>query len=791
LTHAAPEVRGGLERSAFTDNPISSSLRQELTPRTSTKRTPLKLTPTARLRHDDSQVQFAAIESSPIGETFLDSQLLTHRQREVKERQEAETAAMFPDLRSSPRPKSRDAKKDIPRISFVSDPASIGNSVADGPTTPTLPPPQHGPMDVFVGSSPTPRPRTREQLVGSDDIEPPSSPPDFRSVAADGLLAKQPSSPLFSSAQSGVNVCDVGEGPRPSAMEEPDNRNVKLDVHDIERTSELDQAGKLSSSADSLRETGTVTPLIGETTSGMINGAHPSDIDTFVDAPSNLIHSSAVRAADALVNDLDDISISDARTMKEQGLLDYAAEESSANSQPTAIGPMKAPTQSFSSLEDNISRVLNSFEDDGAEKSPSNEGQVSSQLKKDLSKAVGKDNSLDRGDANPDTTATLVPDTIKKRKRKTADGTLPPKKAKLSSHQSNIQVVVEVLRRARSDAGDGDMLDCIVVDSRPATARPHLPLSGVKLEQTPSPSRSAHGHGANTLKKKQLGRPRKGVAEGDTPASDEMTSPQSKKRRASEISAQHIDRASTSVTCPSVHKKRRSSRLSQTSSPSLSQRSNNSNIVQGDTDAGAVSATKSKRSAPTSHDEDTGSQRVSQETGNDAPPGRGDGDHTNESRVLCNKSEPPALAGKHTQVVSHDGAENDQSTVDKDESDFRAEAHTASTRAQGNGGLALDLHLGTDDVGNSIAERSGDHDADTTRLSSDIPEFQDGLDQTRLTPGRPQAGSSNGRGILGGLRRILKDIQRAVLGAQEEREIDDVLFDIRKEVHEAGRRAVS
>lgn len=58
-------------------------------------------TPPARLRHDDSQIQFVAVESSPIGPPQYDSQLLTDHQKEVKTRQRADIA-IFSDIRSSP-----------------------------------------------------------------------------------------------------------------------------------------------------------------------------------------------------------------------------------------------------------------------------------------------------------------------------------------------------------------------------------------------------------------------------------------------------------------------------------------------------------------------------------------------------------------------------------------------------------------------------------------------------------------------------------------------------------------
>merc|ERR1739841_49978 len=42
--------------------------------------------------------------------------------------------------------------------------------------------------------------------------------------------------------------------------------------------------------------------------------------------------------------------------------------------------------------------------------------------------------------------------------------------------------------------------------------------------------------------------------------------------------------------------------------------------------------------------------------------------------------------------------------------------------------------------------------------------------------------------IMGKLRDILGDLSKSFLGGQEEREMDDVLFEIRQEVHEAARR---
>lgn len=135
-----------------------------------------KLTPTPKLRHNDSQIKFATIDSSPSGPEGPESQFLTTRQREVKVRQHQEAAAMFPDLRSSPRPKSRDATAKPSRLNLSSDVIVKDDDMAEEIVSPTLPP-ANAMTTTFLGSSPTPS-SSRKRFGGNDyDDGPPSSPP--------------------------------------------------------------------------------------------------------------------------------------------------------------------------------------------------------------------------------------------------------------------------------------------------------------------------------------------------------------------------------------------------------------------------------------------------------------------------------------------------------------------------------------------------------------------------------------------------------------------------------------
>lgn len=134
-----------------------------------------KTTPKARLRHNDSQIQFAAIESSPVASEAADSQHLTGRQKEVKERQCIE-AAMFPEIRSSPKSASRHTDYSLPRLTFRTDQGLDAETAVDGQISPVYP--ADILVDDFLGSSPTPAStKKRSNSIQSHDAS--LSPPLF------------------------------------------------------------------------------------------------------------------------------------------------------------------------------------------------------------------------------------------------------------------------------------------------------------------------------------------------------------------------------------------------------------------------------------------------------------------------------------------------------------------------------------------------------------------------------------------------------------------------------------
>lgn len=128
-------------------------------------------TKTPRLKHDDSQVQFAAIEPSLSIDSPVESQVLTERQKEVRERQR-ENAALFSDIQSSPRPKSGESGR------YLRNRPSpfLGNPGARQAATPE----PEGRFNDYVSSTPTPRRGQLMVMSDHDMSDPPSSPPELR-----------------------------------------------------------------------------------------------------------------------------------------------------------------------------------------------------------------------------------------------------------------------------------------------------------------------------------------------------------------------------------------------------------------------------------------------------------------------------------------------------------------------------------------------------------------------------------------------------------------------------------
>jgi hypothetical protein len=180
---------------------IAKSVRRSLSrsPAVSTpgRRSSARQSAKVRLRHNDSQIQFEPIVSSPSNPFNQESQILTERQKEMLERQRL-SGGLFANMGApSPQPEA------------VSSPMELHSDVLpmdDLPTTNSRMTPLKtlaamGPMDAFLGSSPTPHARRSTRQLFSNDTsdatpsavrtakranndDPGSSPPPFKRSSA-------------------------------------------------------------------------------------------------------------------------------------------------------------------------------------------------------------------------------------------------------------------------------------------------------------------------------------------------------------------------------------------------------------------------------------------------------------------------------------------------------------------------------------------------------------------------------------------------------------------------------
>lgn len=149
-------------KSARNSKPQSPAVSSPASRRTSSRRTPK-----VRLRHDNSQIQFEAIVSSPSNPFVQESQILTERQKEMIERQRL-TGGLFTKMGApSPQRDAPPSPLELPSDLQSADDLPNRNTRI----TPLKTLAKMGPMDVFLGSSPTPHGRRTSQKIVSDDTD--------------------------------------------------------------------------------------------------------------------------------------------------------------------------------------------------------------------------------------------------------------------------------------------------------------------------------------------------------------------------------------------------------------------------------------------------------------------------------------------------------------------------------------------------------------------------------------------------------------------------------------------
>ena len=240
-----------------------------------------KTTPKARLRHDDSQIQFAAIDSSPLASEPAESQHLTDRQKDVKERQGLQ-AAMFPEIRSSPKSATRHAEYTLPKLVYRPDQGPADQTTIGDQISPIYPPDILA--NAFLSSSPTPASSKKDSGVTNIRDDPPSSPP---SLSFHPKTNQEGTAFHASSIQAKKLVRDQSH--EPADLKE---RNTSELLAGSSSSEERSTVSEVSHGPD-IREG--IPKLVA--TDSEANDRITSDIEVFVDAPSEPVETNIGTAA--------------------------------------------------------------------------------------------------------------------------------------------------------------------------------------------------------------------------------------------------------------------------------------------------------------------------------------------------------------------------------------------------------------------------------------------------------------------------------------------------------------
>ncbi|OIW25935.1 hypothetical protein CONLIGDRAFT_635705 [Coniochaeta ligniaria NRRL 30616] len=258
-------------RSSSAGLSVPAKRRPELTPEVRPSKAQRR-SATPKLRHDDSQIQFAAIESSPIPPAEAESQVLTDRQREVRERQK-EVANQFPEIRSSPGRKARPSSRPSSRA------ASPQKLVYMRAATPE----PRNTIEEFIASTPTPR---RGHFIAlpdhdSDMAEPPSSPPEpRRNPLAKEIQSRSASNSLMDEWQ--FSSSPVSGSPVPAHHEQAivDSSQMDVEEFDLSGQGEHDNDSQADSHDKPELELGESVVMESMVEDSVMIDEHVADVDS-------------------------------------------------------------------------------------------------------------------------------------------------------------------------------------------------------------------------------------------------------------------------------------------------------------------------------------------------------------------------------------------------------------------------------------------------------------------------------------------------------------------------------
>ena len=391
-----------------------------------------------RLRHDDSQVQFSAVDSS--SPLIPDELIMTDHQKEIRERQSLEIA-MFSELGSSPKLPSARVDRDLPRLELSGskdqDQADVDPDAQVSPMFPII----DGAMESFLGSSPTPRSGDRATV-------------NWSSTTGRALSPQPPNIPVEQGEE--VAVRDPIDVNKAVEKEEPE---VEIQHQDQVINSQgnailLDAAHEPIGSSSLPSEAGRATPVPTSVVTPLASRA-----EVLTDASAKTPSGNAP-CKDGFVGEKADLSppASPGRARQDDGNLPMEG----------FYGLQERPASKDVITADDATITCNtgSFQSQSSFYSNDDE-QISAQLAADMERA-----SSQVGSAR----------SSKKRKRSVREPARESKRARDTPHAQNCHVLVDTQRPRDFDE------DCVIIDTRIAIDSPGQQRPQIKCERSPSPN---------------------------------------------------------------------------------------------------------------------------------------------------------------------------------------------------------------------------------------------------------------------------------------------------------------
>ncbi|KAF2092122.1 hypothetical protein K490DRAFT_61567 [Saccharata proteae CBS 121410] len=797
----------------------------------------------------DSQSDIApsTLMTGATGAAFLESQLLTERQKEVLERQKAEGAAMFPDIKSSPAEQAEKQHNSI--LSHGVNPAAlriaelpVPNPIAndeDGHRTPILQP-DEDPLNDIPSSSPTPKSRQTSDVLAAvqkpaqeqdqqDVADIPSSPPRISSspspenttVVEDSFAGdiQGAQNPSESPEVNAKGESTPGQPPTLQQEQEPAPASSSISGLDDEDVTEFNQSfpsdldfsdgfSDLPSSTLDMQSTAQIVNELQayeerkerSSQSSPAKESHAAEVVVFEDQ--------AAKSDDVFADSLTEVNGSEVQkdATSPSGFTSKAAGQHLESTvvrsfQPNGEGETTMDPDRTTLLVEDDSKVLDSFilvEDKQEVTRPNDDS------KKNAEALVPITGSTPISSNKRKSSSTPSRKTSSKRPR---NSTSPHKRIRGNS-------TISQLSPTQKDSSKDDLLEMIIVDTSQRVLR-----NSNKKGSTSTPTPSVPPHLRSSKASPQTHHTptrasgRKQTESTTLPAKIHSQQPRSSPRVAETASAKH--RTATPEANNSTQMSLRSSRrisgmeASPTNLPPLrsgrkrkseaSERTDEGDDSQmtiedsfGSTTATAITIKDDEMLAPPKK---RGRGRPRKEdaecsTSQQQPPNP----DTPASTRSVRSTRGTASSLQHS-ILAEPQSSDDKTDVDKQEEEegdsfAPGTAEVEAMEAAMADGMVFSgpatpvvpaprpLAPAESEASQEDSQREGGAD----NVSDADPDMEARATMASRVKAEPKS-------IIARLKRIYEDCKGMVLGSQDEREIDDVLLDMRVEFREAARRA--